>query len=149
VKEIYLSCSEKDRRSEDRLRDGLSPVLPQLGYTLWGQRDLMPGTKWKDEMKRHLASSQFFIPLVTPSYLASDMCNKEMLAACYRAEHEDLKIISIRIRPCMFEYSRLAAYDFLPKDGRTIAEYKKQDAAWTEVLRDLLEAIRRSHRYLR
>jgi|SRR5579864_3068140 len=147
MKEIYLSCSRKDRSSEDRLRKGLSPALSQLGLTLWGERDSPPGGKWKDEMKKHLGNAHVFIALVSPEFLADSMCTKETQAAMYRAEHEGLKIISIRMRPCLFEYSALAAYAVLPKDGRTIAEHKNQDVAWTEVLRDLIEMIRVSHRY--
>lgn len=146
---IYLCADGKDHAEEQRLRDGLKPVLQRLNLSLWGRRDIVSGTVWKEEMKKHLASSKYFVVLVSANCLASDMCNVEIQAANYRAIHENLKIVSILIRPvAFFELTELAAYPTLPKSGKTITDYSSADKAWTEVLRDLIETIGTTHRYI-
>jgi hypothetical protein len=148
TREIYLCCNGKDIPYEKKLRDGLKPILSRFNLALWSRHDLTAGTLWKHEMKNHLAMADLFVVLASPDCLADDMCNIEIQAAQYRAQHEGLKIISIRIRPCMFEFSDLAQYAYLPKNGRTIAESKNADEAWTGIQRDLLEMISRSHQFL-
>jgi hypothetical protein len=146
-KEIYLCSADKDRAHEDRIRDGLKPILPKLGLTLWGRTDLKGGETWKEVMKGHLAQAEFFVALISSDSLASDMCYIEMQAAQYRTS-QGLHIVSILLRPCAFEYSELVNFPVLPKQGKSITEQKNTDSAWLEVQRDLIEMIRATHRYL-
>lgn len=148
MKEIYLCSDQQDNSHEKQFRLILKPVLQRFNLSLWGRNDLVAGTNWKDEMKRHLATTAFFVPLVSSSLLASDMCIIEILSAQYRAQQEGLKIISILLRPCVFEYSDLSQYDYLPKSGKTIIEHSNTDKAWTEVQRDFVEMVTHSQRYL-
>ncbi len=148
MKEIYLCADGSDSKHEQKMREGLGPILKRFDLSLWGTRDILPGTNRLDEVKSHLANAAFFIPLVSSSSLASNECLKEVLAAKYRAQHEQLKIIPILIRPCMFEFSELAGFPCLPRDGKSITEKPDSDKAWLEVFRDLLQIITESQRYL-
>lgn len=146
---IYLCVDVDDLAHEQRLRDGLKPILARLGLTLWGRRDMQPGATWKEEMKTHLAQAHFFVVLVSSNCLASDLCNVEIQRALYRAaRNRGLKIIPILIRPCGFEWSDLAQFPSLPKDGKSITSHKDTDQAWTDVIRDLVEMIGATHRYI-
>ncbi len=148
TKEIYISADKVDNSHEERLRNGLKPILSHFDLTLWGRRDIDPGLGWKDEMHEHLSISSYFVPLVSADYLASNMCQIEVQAGGYRALHEGLKIISIIVRPCAFEFSSLAQFPYLPKDGKSITEYSNADRAWLGVLRDLIEMMSKSQKYL-
>jgi hypothetical protein len=149
MKEIYLCAHGNDHTDEQRLRTGLNPILARFDLSLWGTRDIMPSSIRVDEIKSHLQNAEVFVALVSSDFLASDNCMREVQAADYRAIHDGLKIVSILIRPvAFFEFTELAPYQTLPKSGKAIANYSDRDTAWTEVLRDLMEMISVSHRYI-
>jgi len=145
---IYLCAAPEDRSHLNRLRAGLHPVTAQYGFSLWHESDTGPGSKWKEVMKYRLASSAFFVPLVSMDLLASDICNIEIQAAVYLATHGNMQILPILLSPCLLEYSDLAGYPCLPKNGKPIIS-QRTSQAWASTLRDLIETITSTQRRLR
>jgi hypothetical protein len=81
----FFSYSRRDDESSEgalsRLRTRLySELRIQLGrdFRLWQDTAAIPdGALWEDEIKRAIAESVFFIPIVTPSAVASTHCRFE------------------------------------------------------------------------
>lgn len=148
-REIYICADGNDFAQEQRLRQALKPVLPHLGLSLWGTRDILPSANRIDEIKSHVERAHIFVALVSASFLANDNCSREVRAAAYRAQCGELKIVSIMLKSVpFFELTPLAGFPALPKNGGFLTDYSNQDKAWTEVLRDLIESIGATHRYI-
>ena len=81
----FFSYSRKDDEDSDgalsKLRGRIQKELRlQLGrnFRLWQDAAAIPsGALWEDEIKRAIAESVFFIPIVTPSVVASRHCRFE------------------------------------------------------------------------
>jgi hypothetical protein len=81
----FFSYSRKDDEDSDgalsKLRGRIQKELRlQLGrnFRLWQDAAAIPsGALWEDEIKRAIAESVFFIPIVTPSVVASTHCRFE------------------------------------------------------------------------
>src|SRR5262245_43406898 len=81
----FFSYSRRDDQHSDgalsRLRTRIHGELRlQLGrdFRLWQDTAAIPeGALWEDEIKRAIAESVFFIPIVTPSAVASTHCRLE------------------------------------------------------------------------
>jgi hypothetical protein len=84
----FFSYSRRDDQHSDgalsRLRLRIHAELRlQLGrdFRLWQDTAAIPeGALWEDEIKRAIAESAFFIPIVTPSAVASPHCRFEFKA---------------------------------------------------------------------
>jgi hypothetical protein len=81
----FFSYSRKDDEHSEgslsKLRFRIyNELRMQLGreFRLWQDTAAIPhGTLWEDEIKRAIAESVFFIPIITPSAVASDHCKLE------------------------------------------------------------------------
>ena len=106
----FFSYSRRDDEHSggalSRLRARIYDELRlQLGrdVRLWQDAVAIPhGTLWEDELKRAIAKSAFFIPIVTPSAVTSSHCRTEFelfLAREARLERKDLifPILYIRV----------------------------------------------------
>ena len=59
----------------DRDRTGVTP------FRLWQDKEAIPsGTLWESEIKNAVAQSIFFIPIITPTVVASPYCRFELEA---------------------------------------------------------------------
>src|SRR3954451_12345038 len=81
----FFSYSRRDDERSDgalsRLRARIAAELGlQLGreFRLWQDSAAIPdGSLWEEEIKRAIAESAFFIPIVTPSAVGSKHCRFE------------------------------------------------------------------------
>src|ERR1700728_1245033 len=90
----FFSYSRRDDEHSQgalsRLRSRIhSELRLQLGrdFRLWQDTAAIPdGSLWEDEIKRAIAESVFFIPIVTPAAAASPHCRHEFEAFLKREE---------------------------------------------------------------
>jgi flagellar biosynthesis GTPase FlhF len=81
----FFSYSRRDDEDSDRSLSDLRRQIhrelrTQLGreLKLWQDTEAIPGgTEWEREIKQAIARSVFFIPIVTPSSVASSQCRLE------------------------------------------------------------------------
>jgi hypothetical protein len=85
------------RRDDEHSQGSLSRLRAQifnelrlqlgLNFKLWQDTVAIPeGTEWEGEIKRAISESVFFIPIVTPSSVASTYCRMEFKAFLEREE---------------------------------------------------------------
>jgi TIR domain len=137
--EMYISCADPDRAQTIRLRQTLQPLLERRDVTMWSRQDINAGEEWKEEMKRHLAQSSYFVPVFSSDYFASDMCDVELQAAQYLAVLGRLSIIGVLVRVCSHEYS--GVQNIVPLSGRAVSLYRNADLAWMDVHNDFAHLL--------
>ncbi len=122
----FFSYSRRDDENSDgalsRLRARIQKELHlQLGrdFRLWQDTAAIPdGALWEAEIKRAIAESAFFIPIVTPSAIASRHCRFEFEAFLAREaalERGDLVFPILYIRVPALEREELWRQDDLLK----------------------------------
>lgn len=63
------------------------PILEDLssrGYRIWYDEGITPGSEWSENIARHLDGCALFLAFVTPNFMASPNCRKEVNFALSR-----------------------------------------------------------------
>lgn len=135
--ELYFSYNKKNDKEGAYIKRVIRPTLEKFHCTAWSMQDLIPGHLWKIDMEEHLQHAFLFVPIVSSEFLASDRCVEETQEAMKLS----IEIVPILLDTCLVEYSLLANFDFLPKGGSPIKQWKRQNEAWDSVQRDLVKII--------
>ena len=79
---IFISYARVEADAVARL----SADIESLGFDVWRDRRLKVGQLWWDEIIENIAGCDFFVPAVSPSYLFSPACHRELsyALACRR-----------------------------------------------------------------
>jgi hypothetical protein len=78
---LFVSHSSRD----DAVASDLEAWLARQGFTdlFIDHRNIMGGDKWREELRASAAACRVVVALVTESWLASDECFGEFIAAVY------------------------------------------------------------------
>ncbi|KAA3514054.1 hypothetical protein CPJ18_11045 [Agrobacterium rosae] len=97
----FISYSHADERYLDRLHKHMSLLQHDGDIETWTDHRIVPGAKLNDSVMTALETSDLFIALVSPDYLASNYCyEKEFQEALRRAEVGELHIVPVILEPC-------------------------------------------------
>lgn len=143
---IFISYSHKDQEALDRLRTHLKGLSRQGLITAWFDREILAGGEINDEIEAKLETSDIFLLLISPDFIASDYCmDTELEHAVKRHNSGDARVIPIIIEPCnwLAEHN-LKKLKALPKDGQPISEWGNQNSAYLEIVQELTRIIENS-----
>lgn len=131
----FISYSHKDEEYLQLLITHLAPLKREGLIETWSDHAVEVGQKLDDEISSSLQSSQLFIALVSPDYLASNYCyEKEFEKAIKRREEETLIIVPIIIEPCDWKNTPFAEIKGLPKDNNPVSEWKNKNMAMLKTI---------------
>ena len=92
----FISYSHHDRALLERLHAHLAMLRREGGISDWYDRDIVAGAALEREISKQLESSQLFLALASPDFLASQYCyDKEMTRAI--ARHDAGKTVVVPI----------------------------------------------------
>lgn len=101
---IFISYSHKDKEWMQRLQIHLKPLVRNEKIEAWDDTQIKAGDKWKDKILNKLSTANVAILLISADFLASDfIVNNELPAILKKAEYSGLKIISIILKPSLFD----------------------------------------------
>lgn len=75
---VFVSYSHKDKAE-------VYPIIRAMqenGYNVWFDEGIAPSSEWDEYIAMHTDGANFFIAMVSPEYLASPFCIKELKFAC-------------------------------------------------------------------
>jgi hypothetical protein len=139
---IFFSYSHKDEALRDRVAEALSGLKRNQIIQEWHDRQIPPGSEWKDEIDRNLNTADIILLLVSASFLASEYCwSQELNRAMARHEASEARVIPIILRPCDWADAPFAKLQMLPKDAKAVTLWTNEDAALTDVAQGIRAAV--------
>lgn len=134
----FVSYSHADERYLDRLRKHMSILQREGSIESWTDHQIIPGSKLDETVMTALRSSEVFIALVSPDYLASNYCyEKEFEEALRLSETGKLQVVPVIVEPCDWLSSPFRQFMALPKDGKPISEWANANVAYLDVVTGL------------
>ena len=125
---VFVSYSHQDAGWLLRLRVHLRPLEREHAIELWDDTRIKPGSRWKLEIERGLASAQVAILLISADFLASDLIvDNELPPLLTAAENEGTTILPVIVSPSRFLRSSLAQFQAVNDPGRPLIKLSKGD----------------------
>ena len=136
----FISYSHRDKKHLEDLKRHMSYLEKKYQLHIWDDRMIPPGGRWRDTIETALVSAKVGILLVSTDFLASDFIMNEELPFLLQATQErNLQLLSIIVRPCLFEETPLSAFQLLNTTPLTLMSKAKCE----DVLRQIAMKISR------
>lgn len=145
----YESKSATDKISRDKLARFLRPLVREAQVKEWSDQQIQLGANVAEERKRAWESATHILLLLSDEYLASERCYQEMLDALELQKQGKVRVIPIRLRPCLLPKMLEESLSCLPSNGQPVSVWQKRDKAFFDVAQDICQILRLPLRSLR
>ncbi|ANK86578.1 MULTISPECIES: toll/interleukin-1 receptor domain-containing protein [Rhizobium] len=134
----FISYSHADSKHLERLHKHMAQLLRDEVFETWTDHAILAGSKLDNEVFTALRSSQVFIALVSPDYLASNYCYEREFEEAQKLEAAGkLHIVPVIVEPCDWLSSPFSTRMALPTDGKPIPEWTNENVAYLNVIQGL------------
>lgn len=139
---ILLCYAHQEEGMVKQLKNHLSSLTHQGLITLWDYGNILPGTEWKQEMKKHLEEAQIILLLISSSFIASHYhFSVEMKAAIERHERKEACVIPIILRYADWSIPPIDKLWPLPDSARPISDWHPRDKGFMDVARGIEKVV--------
>jgi formylglycine-generating enzyme required for sulfatase activity len=132
--EVFISYSKQDKE----LRDGLLAhlrILEGEEIITWHDRQILPGTRWDEEIRARLNDADIILLLISADFLNTDYCKEvEIPEALRRQESGEATVMPVILRQCGWKYTPLASIQAYPEKAKPIKSWSDIDEAYTNVV---------------
>jgi hypothetical protein len=102
--QIFICYSHRDERWRERLRVHLRPLERRFDMVVWSDKKILPGEKWKKEIKAAIARADIAILLISADFMASDFISThELPPLLSQAVQKGTTIVPLVISPSLFD----------------------------------------------
>ncbi len=99
---VFVSYSHKDEEYLVDIRRHFKPFLKNIKF--WDDSKILPGQKWKEEIRKAISETKVAILLVSTDFLGSEFIStNELPPLLEAAEKEGAVILIVILKPCLFE----------------------------------------------
>ncbi len=140
----FISYSHEDKAALKRLHTHLAVLRQEGRIDAWFDHKTLAGELIDAEITKKLDSAKLILLLVSPDFLASDYCGKEMKRALGRHHSGQANVVPIILEPCDWHNMDLKNLKAIPKDGVPISQWPNENSAFLDVVQELrrvLEAV--------
>lgn len=138
---VFFSYSHADEALRDQLEKHLAVLKHEGTISTWHDRRMMPGDIIDWEIDAELNKADIILLLVSSDFLSSNYCyNIEQAKALQRSAEGTCRIMSVILRPCDWQASKIGHFLAAPKDGKPISTWPDVDEALFEVARAVRQA---------
>ena len=108
---IFVSYSQRDRKTLEEFKQMLKPVLRSETLDLWDDSRIQTGDKWRDEIDQAIQRATLAVLLVSPAFLASDFIHKNELPPLLgKARVGGLRVCWICLDACFYARTPIGEY---------------------------------------
>ena len=127
---VFYSYSHKDESWLRRLETFLAPLRQNKLIDEWHDRKIRPGADWNSEIDSRIQSADLAIMLLSSDFLASEYCfGVEMETALARVKSNDLQLVPVLMRHCLWEESQFSELQMIPRDEKPVSKSRPVDQA--------------------
>ena len=139
---VFISYSHKDKKWLNDLQTMMAPLIHKHAIDLWDDTKIEPGTLWRDEIEKALASTKVAVLLVSANFLASDfIVNKELPPLLNEARDKGVTIYWMKISACLVDTTEIIDYQAAHDVSRPLDQMNKPDRQ--AVLSDVCSKIQK------
>jgi hypothetical protein len=119
---VFISYSHLDSEYLTDIQRHFKPFLNRID--IWDDSRIQPGQKWKEEIGNAVHNTKIAILLVSTDFLGSEfIASHELPPLLQAAEKEGAVILSIIVKPCLFEeFSEINRYQALNPPSRPVSK---------------------------
>lgn len=139
IKKIFYSYSHKDKAYLEKLQTHIKPIIKEYKIKEFVDEHIRGGEVLDEKIMTNIQESDLVISLISPDYLASEYCQKEMKIAI--DAHKSFPIIA---RTCDWKNTSLRDIKVMPQDGKPIIDYDNDDKAYQYIAQELRKKIQDS-----
>ncbi len=136
--EVFISYSRKDERWRAKVETFLSPLIRNRSISVWSDKKIAPGARWKMEIELALERAKVALLIVTPDFLASDFIAENELPPLLNAANADgLRILWIPVSDSLYAETEIGSYQAAwdPSKPLDIMAEGEQNQALREISR--------------
>jgi len=119
--EVFVSYSHADERWLKRLMTNLSPLIREIGISVWHDGRIEPGMEWQVEIENALKRAAVAVLLVTPNFLASRFIAKNELPPLLASVADGgVRILWIAVAASLYEITAISKYEAVNDPSRPL-----------------------------
>jgi hypothetical protein len=134
---VFISYSHLDKEFLSDVQRHFKPFLNQIDF--WDDTKILPGQKWREEIKNAINVCKVAILLVSTDFLGSDFISTDELPPLLKAAEENGAVILIVIlKPCLFEeFPELSQYQAMnpPNNPVIKMDYLDKEELYVNLVR--------------
>lgn len=141
--EVFISYAHEDEKLRIELEKHLRLLERKNIISTWHDRKISSGSERKNEIDKHLRSSQVILLLISSDFVASDYCYcSEMDIAMELHYKDEAIVIPIMLRSVDgWKSSPLGKLEVLPENAVPITLWDNLDEAFSNVVKSIRERI--------
>lgn len=138
---IFCSYAPEDKLLQQQLERHLSSLNRRGLISILSSHKIMLGLDREQILRQYLNSSSIILLLISPAFLASDVCHTEMQQALQRHEQGEARVIPVYLRPVDWDLEPFAYLGCLPSNGKPVVQWTNRDRAFKEIVQELRTII--------
>lgn len=140
--DIFISYSRKDKKLRDELMIYLSSMISQGLICDWNDEDILPGAEWELEAFEHLNRAHIILLLISPDFIASHRCYKQMQRAIERYKTRSVLVIPVLLRATDINGALIEKMQALPSNNKPVSNWSKRDNAFLDIVQGIRTVIK-------
>ena len=138
----FISYSHQDSNMLDMLHKHLAQLKREGIISTWTDEEIPAGRKLNQNISSALTSSNLFIALLSPDYIASNYCyDTEFKKALEMEQNGTIIIIPVILDACDWKNTPFKEFKALPKDGKPISAWENKNTAFLDIIQNIRRLI--------
>lgn len=129
---VFFSYAHEDATARTELHGHLASLERGNIIRRWSDRQIGPGSAWRGEVDSHLYRAQIFVALVSPDFMESGWCQRELSIANIPKKNprDNVVVLPVLVRDVSLVGSDLNETQLLPPDRVPIERWEPKDRGW-------------------